>query len=67
MGGGFSRAADYEHAHITNRTLCMFLNEVHVWGLYLSEIFLIYCHIGHTVYGVAWGLYLSVQFALGEL
>ena len=29
-GEGFSRAADYGHAHITNRNLCTILNEVHV-------------------------------------
>ena len=33
FGGFSSRAANYGHAHITNRTIWTFLNEVHVRAL----------------------------------
>ena len=33
LGGFSSRAANYGHAHITNRTIWTFLNEVHVCAL----------------------------------
>ena len=33
MGGSSVVLPNYEDAHITNRTLCTFLNEVHVCGL----------------------------------